>query len=674
MLKHISALVTVTLFAFLSTAASAAITLPPMFGDHMVLQRGADVPVWGTAAPDEKVTIKYANQSVEATADDKGEWRAKLAPLAKGDAASMTISGDKSDKAIVLQDVIPGDVWICSGQSNMQFMTKQAKNAQEELETAKFPNIRFFQVPSVTSVSPTKELHGAWTVCTPKTAGDFSAVGYFFGREIHKLEDVPVGLIHNSWGGMPAESFTSDETLKSDPDFAKILEHKRAPTTQDGERAKLIFKSENARWEKRYLHKDESNEGEKNGWQKETIDESDWKEMKLPQHWEDAGLKIDGSVWFRRQIDIPSDWANKDLELTLGGIDDFDTTYFNGEKVGDNHGPIAVLVQRDYTIPAADVKAGKATIAVRVFDQMGDGGFYGPPVSMKLGVKGDDSIKPIALEGEWKYKVEKAIDQPATIPPRPQAPIEANAPFLASNIYNAMVYPLEPYAIKGAIWYQGESNADRAWQYRKLFPAMIADWRKNWGQGDFPFLFVQLANFANFKENPKDPAPSQWAELREAQTMTLEKSPSTGMAVAIDVGESKDIHPKNKQDVGKRLALAAESVAYGKKDVEFSGPMYDGMKIEGDKIRIRFTHAKGLMSKDGDPKGFAIAGEDQKFQWAEAKIEGDEVVVSSKDVTSPKAVRYGWADDPQVNLYNAAGLPACPFRTDDWKMVTANAR
>jgi sialate O-acetylesterase len=350
----------------------------------------------------------------------------------------------------------------------------------------------------------------------------------------------------------------------------------------------------------------------------------------------------------------------------------------NGKEVGHSEGQLAVLVQRAYAVPAEAVKGGggggKATIAVRVFDMLSDGGFYGPAMSMKLGPKDAEPAKKIALDGEWKYKVEKAIEQPASVPQRPSPPVLANAPFLASNIYNAMVYPVIPYGIIGVVWYQGESNADRAEQYRKLFPAMIRDWREQWKQGDFPFLFVQLANYGP-QGRPDQPTESDWAELREAQTMTLVASPNTGMAVTIDIGESKDIHPKNKQDVGKRLALAAEKVAYGKGDVQYSGPIYQVMKVEGDKVRISFDHAAGLKTKDGQPpRGFAIAGEDKKFVWAEAKIQGREVIVWSDAVKKPAAVRYGWANDPVTSLYNGADLPASPFRTDDWPMVTAGKK
>jgi sialate O-acetylesterase len=649
-----------------------SISLPPLFADHMLLQRGMELPIWGKAAPGEKISISINASQATATANDRGEWSAKIPPLHPGDATTLTIKGADRDKPLVIEDVLVGDVWICSGQSNMEFALAGAKNGAAEVKAAKDPAIRLFQFPRVTALEPSRLVEGKWAVCTPKTAAGFSAVGYFFARDLRARENVPIGLIGNSWGGMPAESFTSAQALKSNPDFQPLLDAKRAaaPPTDAASREKL--KQAKAQWEQKYILQDTGNHGFDEGFADPQTNDSDWKPMKLPGHWEDAGLKIDGAVWFRKQVQIPAAWVGKELMLRLGGIDDYDTSYFNGRQVGrtgDNGNELAVLVQREYTIPAALVKAGRATLAVRVFDRMGTGGFYGPPERMDLAPKGDESAEPISLAGDWRYRIERGVDQPEKIPPRPMPPAGESAPQLASNIFNAMVNPLIPYAIKGVIWYQGESNAGRAEQYRTLFPAMIADWRKHWGQGDFPFLFVQLANFQPRQPNPTD---SAWAELREAQLMTLTKSPQTAMAVTIDIGEEKDIHPKNKQDVGKRLALAAENVAYHHDDVEFSGPIYHAMQVEGRSIRIRFDHARGLKTSDGaPPSGFAIAGADLKFAWADARIDGDSVIVSAKSIDQPIAVRYAWADTPDVNLYNSDDLPASPFRTDDWKMVTA---
>ncbi len=659
---------------FFAAYASAEIKLPPLFADHMVIQRDLQTPIWGTAAPNEKITIEIARQTVSTTADGAGKWTAKLPALKLSEATTVTITGS-DDKPITLKDVLIGDVWICSGQSNMEFAVKTSINGEKEIKDANHPNIRLFNFPKTVAMDPSKEVKGEWKVCTPEAVAGFSAVGYFFGRDVQKLENVPVGLIANSWGGMPAEAFTSKETLEADPDLKPLIDA-REQARPGAEEKKAAYQKALAAWQEKYFVKDPGNHAAEKGWAKSDFDDSAWKEMDEPRKWESKGLKIDGAVWFRKAVDIPADWEGKPLVVSLGLVDDFDTTYFNGEKIGGigAENVWAWAIPRKYTVAADKVKAGRAIIATRLFDRQAEGGFNPAPMEMYVEVKEGKPPQRISLAGSWKYEVEFSQPQPDKIDPAPQAPFAPDAPNAASNLFNGMVNPIIPYGIKGAIWYQGESNAGRAEQYRKLFPAMIEDWRKHWGQGDFPFLFVQLANFGGWKPRPEQPTESGWAELREAQTLTLAKSRNTGMAVTIDIGESADIHPRNKQDVGKRLALAAEKVVYGKNDVEFSGPMYDSMKIDGDKIRIKFTHADGLRAKSGEPRGFQIAGEDKKWHWAKAKIEGDEAIVSAKEVEKPVAVRYGWADDPEVTLFNAAGLPASPFRTDDWLMSTAQKR
>ncbi len=491
--------------------AAAAIKLPAVIGDGMVLQRDIKVPIWGTADPGEKVTVTLGDQKAAATADADGRWMVRLDPLKAGGPFEMTVVGSNR---ITLKDILVGEVWVCSGQSNMAMAVKACANAAQEIAAADYPNIRLFTVSRTVAATPQSDTKGAWVHCSPETVPDFSAAAYYFGRHLYKELNVPIGLIHTSWGGTPAEAWTSRATLEADPDLKVIVDR-----------------------------------------------------------WDDQIAKY-------RKTDSAAEPAAK---------------------------------------PAARGKAAKPAA----------GG-----------------------------KAAKPPTDPATSPHR------------AAGLYNGMIHPLIPYAIRGAIWYQGESNAGRAYQYRKLFPAMIQDWRKAWGQGDFPFLFVQLANYQPRKPEPAD---SAWAELREAQTMTL-SLPKTGMAVIIDIGEANDIHPKNKQDVGKRLARAALAIAYGK-HIPYSGPMYDSMKIEGDAIRLTFKHVDGgLVARGGELKGFAIAGDDRRFVWADAKIDGDTILVRSDKVAKPKAVRYAWADNPECNLYNKADLPASPFRTDDWPGVTADQK
>jgi sialate O-acetylesterase len=424
-----------------------------------------------------------------------------------------------------------------------------------------------------------------------------------------------------------------------------------------------------AKWEEDNLYVDHENKGEALGYANPGISTSDWQKMDLPKQFEAAGLMIDGAVWFRREVVVPETWTGSDLVLNLTAIDDYDITYFNGKKIGSTgrETPDSYQVPRMYVVPGSLVHGGTNVIAVRVFDRAGEGGF-GSAGEMSLRSPKLDLSRPISLRGSWDYKVELALE-PKHVDwgtrPEPVGATNQNSP---SVLYNAMLAPLVPFAIRGAIWYQGESNAGRAYQYRTLFPIMIRDWRRAWGHA-FPFYFVQLANWRPRKEQPDE---SDWAELREAQFMTL-REPQTGMAVAIDIG-GEDLHPRNKLDVGRRLAAWALADVYGEK-VDPSGPLFDGFSIEGDKIRIKFKHALGLKTNDGAAvKGFVIAGDDRKFVWAEARIEGRSVVVSSPSISKPVAVRYAWADNPAVNLYNKAGLPASPFRTDDWPGITASRR
>ncbi|MGQ9462344.1 MAG: sialate O-acetylesterase [Candidatus Fervidibacter sp.] len=657
-----------TLVAEGQPAGGGSLRLPAIFGDHMVLQSKMPVPIWGWAAPREEVAVIVKGKLYRVTkAAPDGCWMVKLPPQPPGGPYELIVRTRNETTRFV--DVLFGEVWICSGQSNMEWPVQWAQNAQQEIATANFPQIRFFIVEKAIALEPKSDCKGRWVVCSPETIGVFSAVGYFFGREIHKQLKVPVGLIGTYWGGTPAESWTELEELESDPDLRTILD--RLPRTEEElKRLQDKYEREMEEWRKKALLADTGNKGERLGWASPDFKDSDWAIMNLPRNWESVSeeMNIDGAVWFRKVVTIPEDWTGKDLLLSLGLIDDYDVVYFNGEKIGSTgqDTPNSWTVQRRYIVPGRLVKAGPNLIAVRVFDVWGYGGFRGTPEQMMLGLV-DGNKASISLSGEWKFKVEFA--RPAReVPQQPQPPVNNWTP---TALFNAMVAPLIPYAIRGVIWYQGESNVGRAYQYRKLFPTLIKSWRRNWGQGDFPFLFVQLANYLKRK---LDPTESAWAELREAQLLTLKTVPKTGMAVAIDIGEANDIHPRNKQDVGKRLASAALAVAYGRK-VVYSGPIYRSMRIEGNKIRLFFDHVgSGLVAKGGELRGFAIAGKDGKFVWANAKIEGDTVLVWSEQVPEPVAVRYGWADNPDCNLYNKEGLPASPFRTDDFPGITVKIR
>jgi sialate O-acetylesterase len=650
-----------------SSAARAAVRVPSLVGDHMVLQQGRRARVWGTAEPGERVTVRLAGLTARATADARGRWQVFLGPLKAGGPHTLTVSASNTLRFV---DVLVGEVWVCSGQSNMEWPLSQTTHGPEDAARADRPEIRLFTVEKRTSAEPLEDVRGRWVVATPEQAAQFSAVGYYFGRELHGRLRVPVGLIHTSWGGTPAEAWTSRAALASHPALRPILER------YEKELANLPeLRREHARklaeWERRYVTPDPGNKGEALGFAEPARDAEGWRRMRLPQLWESAGLKLDGVIWFRRGVEVPPAWAGRDLSLSLGPVDDFDTTYFNGARVGatGGEGAEAYRFPRRYRIPGPLVRPGRNVVAVRVYDRVGGGGFGGSAGSMSLAPEGEpEGGAAVGLDGEWDYKAEAAVepkqldfsDYPGPAP----GPDNQNSPTV---LYNAMLAPLTPYAVRGAVWYQGESNAGRAYQYRTLFPAMIRDWRRAWGGGDFPFYFVQLANY--MKRHP-EPAESEWAELREAQALTL-REPRTGMAVAIDIGEADDIHPRNKRDVGLRLARWALAETYRRR-VEPSGPLYASHAVEGGRVRLRFRHAAGLKTSDGRaPAGFAVAGADRRFVWAEARVEGETVVVWSKGVPSPAAVRYAWADNPAANLANGDGLPASPFRTDDWPGLTA---
>ena len=645
-----------------SAPPAANVRLPALFTDNMVLQRDMKVPVWGWGDPGGRVTVSIAGCRRSTTVAEDGTWEVKVGPLKAGGPYELSVD---CAEPIALQNVLAGEVWVCSGQSNMQWSTGMAANAEQEVASANFPEIRLFSVPRVTSFEPKNDLSDTtgWVVCSPETVGPFSAVGYFFGRYLHECLGVPVGLINSSWGGTVAEAWTSEETLHTLPDFAKELEtiDAQAPHIEE-----LAAEYEQAleEWKAAIQAGDAGHRDGEPIWATPDLDTSDWGSMDLPGFWENKGAgDFDGLMWFRKEVEIPEEAAGQACRLCLGPINDGERTWFNGQLVGSEETIGRWMQKRVYWVPKELVKAGRNVIAVRVIDAGNRGGFCGAPEDLRLEPREETGVAPISLAGAWQYK--PGLDLKDSPQPQPPAVREGN-PNLCAVLHNAMITPLIPYGIAGAIWYQGESNAGRAYQYRSLFPAMIRDWRMQWGQGKFPFLFVQLANWLQVKPEPAD---DPWAELREAQLMTLDL-PKTGMAVIIDIGEAEDIHPRNKQDVGKRLGLAAQKVAYGERLV-FSGPIFRSMKKKGSEIRLRFDHVgSGLVAKGDKLEGFAIAGADRKFVWADARIEKDTVVVSSPEVSDPVAVRYAWAINPVCNLYNQEGLPASPFRTDSWPGVT----
>jgi len=633
--------------------ANAAVIPAACFTDNMVLQQKTEASLWGTETPDKTFSIvtSWNNKKYTATADANGNWKIKVTTPSYGGPYTITFNdGD----VLTLKNILIGEVWVCSGQSNMEMQVSgglgDVLNLQQELAgAANYPEIRMLKIDNKTSFQPRTDVpvKWGWNICDPKTVRDFSAAAYFFAKNLYNDRHVPIGIINSTWGGTVAEAWTSGDALKTMPAFAPFVQAANDGLTQEKLDAK--YQVDLRAWINAINAKDPAYQNGKPLWAMPGFDNAAWQKMNIPTYWEQAGVpNYDGTVWFRKQVTLPANWAGKDLKLNIGGIDDYDLSFFNGAEIGHTE---LFIYKRSYTIPGSLVHAGENTIAIRVFDNGGLGGINKGPVELSLA---NDTTGTINLAGEWAYQLANKLDV------LPQLPTQSNSPNRPTLIYNAMISPILPYTIKGVIWYQGESNADRPYQYQQLFPLLINDWRSKWGEGNFPFYFVQIANYAATDQPPA----ADWPALREAQLKTL-SLPNTGMAVTIDIGDNNRIHPQNKQEVGRRLSLIARAKTYGE-DIPYSGPIYKSQKIAGSKIEIAFTQTNGGLVAKGDTlKGFVIAGADKKFYRANAIILGNKVIVSSPDVASPVAVRYAWANNPACNLYNGAGLPASPFCTDD---------
>lgn len=647
----------------LSTHTNAKIRLQPLFTDNMVLQQNTQTPVWGYAKAGKRVTVttswdgrRYTTQSA---AD--GSFSVKLStPKAGG---PHTITFDDGNR-LTLNNVLIGEVWICSGQSNME-MPMQGwgvkQNKTEIEQSGKYQNIRMLQLDEVTSPVENTAFtarNDGWMTSTPDNVRDFSATAWFFGKNITLTQNVPVGLIMACWGGTPIEAWMSGKVLNQFPEYRELLENMKT-LPADREARKADYESKYEKWIKSARIKEGSLDANGNNlFAMNNYDDSQWLTMTLPAQIETmTGMEnYDGLLWFRKTVDIPASWAGKDLELNLACIDDNDVTFFGGTMIGHTRG---FNVHRRYTIPGRLVKAGKTTITVGNLDTGGGGGIYGDAKDLSLGLPG--SSEQISLSGQWRVNPSTDLAKSEPMP----KDYDSNSS-IPTVLFNRMINPLIPFAIRGAIWYQGEANENQGYKYRELMPALITDWRSRWDY-DFPFYIMQLANYGIRHEQPSE---SNWAELREAQIMTAEHEPLCATAVNIDIGNHDDIHPTTKDEVGRRLALLARALTYGEK-IEYTGPMYNGFNYKGNSIKINFTHADGLKTKDGGAvKGIAIAGPDHKFHWADTKIEGTSIIVSSPSVKVPVAVRYAWDNDPDCNLVNNIGLPASPFRTDDWPRIT----
>jgi sialate O-acetylesterase len=638
----------------LSLASAAQVKLPQLVRDSMVLQRDTKINIWGWAAKDEKVNIKFNGKTYKAKTGADGRWLIVLPPTKAGGPYTMDISGTNK---ISLKDILIGDVWICSGQSNMVHqMNIHDVTYANDIAQANYPQIRHFWIPTLTSLEGPKDdlPTGYWKSANPTDVRPFSAVAYFFARMIYEKYHVPIGLINASVGGTPVEAWTSEEGLKEFPALQTTIQKNKDSAYINGLSRRAFSNNTNRPGQQQ----DKGLTGPK-PWYDITYfpPVGGWHTINIPGYWEDQGIKdLNGVVWYRKEIDVPASMVGKSARVFLGRIVDADVLYINGKQVGNT---TYMYPQRRYNVPPDLLKAGKNIFVIKVTNTNGKGGFVpGKPYCL---FAGNDTID---LKGYWQYKVGE-VYEPRGGPDsyRGGGGGGINAQNQPAALYNAMVAPLINYTIKGFLWYQGEANTGRAEEYAKLQPAQIIDWRNKWKQGDVPFLYVQLPGFMDMNYLPSE---SQWAALRESQLKSL-SVPNTGMAVAIDLGEWNDIHPDNKKDVGERLALIAEKLSYGEKDIVYSGPVYQSAEINGNKITISFTNTgSGLIPKDGEELSqFAIAGADKKFVWAKAKIEGDKVIVWNDAVASPLYVRYAWADNPDgANLFNKEGLPASPFRTD----------
>ena len=676
-------------------AVQAEVTLPGWMTSNMVLQQQTTMHLQGTAKKGAtvKITTSWDNQTTKVKADkETGIFLFDLSVPKAGGPYALTFDDGKK---MVLDNVMSGEVWFCSGQSNMEMPLHSnwasVRNWQQEVKDANHSLIRLFQVEKKVAHTPQTQVPyghtNGWAVCSPEMAESFSATAYFFAREVSQKLGVAVGVVNSSWGGTPAETWVSHERLRGVTGFEEYLSRIAATGFDEG-KIDALFQEENRAWQRRVFSIDkglEAGNTERALWAAADLSDADWQTMEQPVRWSTNELaRWDGIVWFRRIIDVPANWAGHDVKLCLGEIDDQDVTYWNGERVGATN---SWNNKRQYVIPGRLVKAGRNLITVRVFDSGGEGGFVGKSEDLKL-VNGEASL---SLSGAWKCKKSVSKNDIPNNDPQPKSP---NDSWYPSNLYNAMVAPFLDMPIRGFLWYQGCANVGRATQYESLFQTLILDWQARFNrhaevaaypkpasqqdgrrraffqQQDskvIPFYFVQLANYLARKDVQPN---SGWAFLRESQRKAQQLD-GVGMMVNIDIGEANDIHPKNKQEVGRRLALLALNRTYGREE-PCAAPEYSQMRVQDGKAVLTFRPVWGsdALAQNADIKGFIMAGPDHKWHVAKAHTEGERwmsrVVVECPEVAYPIAVRYAWADNPETNLVTQSGLPVGPFRTDDW--------
>jgi len=667
-----------TFFIFCSTLPLYAdVTVSPIFSDHMVLQKASKVPIWGNAEPGEKVTVSLNGLSAGATTTYDKQWKVVLNLEDFGPGPfEMVIQGKNQ---IHIEDVLIGQVWLASGQSNMTLQMQSTSIEPDFFAKSKNPMLREFTVERTACLEPSDTYKGRWNVAGPNTTAYFSAVAYYFGLTLQRELNVPIGIVHASWGGTPCEAWIRQQAIDQIPGIAERRAEQLKDLTEFPAK-KEAFVATLASWLKTNNREDMSSNVEK------TLNSTDnWKSLRLPDDLQ-TQIATPGVVWLRQKVDVPAENVGRSISIEMDLHDTYETIYWNGKEIDRITPSMFPLSKHDHSIPASDVRVGENDLAIRL---------YSPIRAPRM------KVAPMILKKQnsagWQIAVEKIFptltdEMEKSVPvslPKPTEPSN-----IASMLYNGMIHPLLPFAIRGVIWYQGESNTLRAAQYATTFPLMIEDWRTQWSQGSFPFYFCQLAS--NHAKMP-NPVESSWAELRESQSKAL-NLPNTGEAVLVDIGEANNIHPRNKRDVGERLAKIALAKDYGR-DIAYSGPVFKSLEIRDGKVSLKFDHTDGGLvarplpatydlnseksetaptvrnSPDSELEGFAICGADQKWTWANAEIRsGDTVVVWSDKVPEPVAVRYGWADNPTSNLFNGAGLPASPFRTDHFPGITKDAK
>ena len=652
------------------------ISLHPLFSDGAVFQQKKFIPVWGRTSEDCKVKAEFAGAESFTKADETGRFILRLPPVDAGGPYELKVTNLTTGEQVAVKDILVGEVWVASGQSNMAYLLGNAGTddpehletrhiqSKEFCDTIKDPSrVRFTVVPKCATGLEEEKVPGKWRYMNRENAPEASAVAAWFAKFVQEKTDFSIGLIISAYGGTSIESWTSRSGLLSNPETADLVNF----------RDQLLCDPEV--WDRKLESpemdesaKDPGNRGVEWGWADPDFDDSNWAEMNIPGSWMKQKISGNGAIWVRKEIEIPSSWLNKDLFLNMGGIDKQDVTYFNGEKIGGMGEGMDYSfwdTPRIYKIPANLVKSGKNLIAVRAYSFVGDGAFGGTQKKYFLSPEGSDERMEIA--GVWKVapELDLGVFHPAGIFPGP------GNPDTPSILFDCMIRPLIPYAIRGVLWYQGENNTGTipdALSYEQKLSAMIRDWRHHWGQGNIPFIVTQIANFSPERE-PLFLSNSAWAIVRDAQRKICKSEPEVSMCCTIDLGDLDDIHPQDKKSVGSRMAASALHHIYKMNEVP-SGPAYETFQPENGAIRVNFSCADGLTLREDRPQSFYIAGENRIFYPADSvRIEGSSLLISSENVSDPRAVRYAWTSGPESTLYNAAGLPASPFRTDDWELI-----